>query len=100
MGRLKDQAADSTEAINAEVDCHARRSSLKQTARQMQAWVWPWQKNQCFGDANGDDQTREVRVSVPTDMPFRTVVGHTAHPPGPAGGRSVHTRGASTRNGR
>ena len=40
MGRLKDQAAESTEAISVDVDCHARRSSLRteeQTACQMQA---------------------------------------------------------------
>ena len=40
MGRLKDQAAESIEAISVDVDCHTSRSSLRteqQTACQMQA---------------------------------------------------------------
>ena len=97
MGRLKDQAADSTEAINADVDCHARRSSLRteeQTACQMQAWVWLWQKNQCFATRMAIDQTREVRVPT-CDSARRWATPHTLR--GPAGGRSVHSRGASTR---
>jgi hypothetical protein len=83
MGRLEDQAADSTEAISADVDCHARRSSLR-TERANgvpDAGVGVAMAEESVPcDANGDDQTREVRVSVPTrtyDSARQWAIPHT-----------------------
>jgi hypothetical protein len=79
MGRLEDQAADSTEAISADVDCHARRSSLR-TERANgvpDAGVGvAMAEESVLCDANGDDQTREVRVPT-CDSARRWAIPHT-----------------------